>query len=102
MKFGIALDHLLNGALIKRESWDNLAVIYTPPAHVTIPESHHYQKAIENDEALIGGHFDLVTSDGTIQPGWLPGAGDLVAEDWVVTEQAESGEEVGDGAGETQ
>lgn len=101
MKFGSALDHLLNGALIKRGSWDGLAVIYTPPARVTIPEGHHYQQAMESNEALIGGHFDLVTPDGTIQPGWLPGAGDLAADDWVVTEQA-AGEESGDGSGEAE
>lgn len=102
MKFGKALDSLFSGALIKREAWDGLAVVYTPPARVTIPEGHHYKQAIENDEALIGGHFDLITPDGTIQPGWLPGAGDLVAEDWVVTEQVAAGEESGDGAGEAE
>lgn len=87
MNFGQALEQVLAGKMIKRDGWRGMAIIYTQPSRAQLPEGHHYNDAVEGDQVVLGGHFDAVMPGNVIQPGWLPTANDLVADDWVVTEE---------------
>ncbi|MEF8982702.1 Thoeris anti-defense Tad2 family protein [Thiohalorhabdus sp.] len=89
MNFGEALQAALLGKMVSRQGWSGMAVIYTPPMRADLPDEHHYQDALSGDTVVLGGHFDLVMPGDVIQPGWLPSANDLVADDWTVTEQVE-------------
>lgn len=87
MKFVEALEAVKGGSMVKRQGWSGMAIIFTPPMRATLPEGHHYNDAVEGDEVVLGAHFDVVMPGNVIQPGWQPTANDMVADDWVITEE---------------
>ncbi len=66
MDFSSALYDLKAGAKIQRSGWNgaDLFVTMTPA----------------NGE--VGAYFSIHKPDGTVQPGWVPSIGDLLADDW--------------------
>lgn len=87
MKIGDAIEALINGQIVKRQAWQGMALIYTPPAKAELPEGHHYRQAVDDDAIILGGHIDMILPNSVVQPGWIPSVSDLVADDWVVTEE---------------
>jgi hypothetical protein len=94
MKFGEALELCRQGKLIRRTGWygKNQFVYYQEGSIVsaedlrcTALKKWAYTK--EGSVTLkIMGHFDIKTTAGVIQCGWLATQGDMQAEDWEVFE----------------
>ncbi|MFA7287136.1 MAG: DUF2829 domain-containing protein [Patescibacteria group bacterium] len=66
MKFGEALDKLIEGRAMTRTGWNGKGM---------------------SVKFAVGGanvcpYFIMYKADGFIQPGWVPSIGDLLADDW--------------------
>jgi hypothetical protein len=98
MKFGEALELCRQGKLIYRTGWNgkNQFVYYQEGSRVPFCRlrcyalRHYLSKQAEAPfnmpDVTIMGHFDIKTTEGVIQCGWLASQGDMQAEDWEVLE----------------
>lgn len=86
MDFGKALAALKRGELVAREGWngEGMWLVLVPGTpQVKFTEGSIYQKA-GLVQADINPHIDMMTAQGTMQPGWLASQTDMLAEDWMV------------------
>jgi hypothetical protein len=93
MKFGDALELCRRGKRIHRTGWNgkNQFVYYQEGSAVAVADLRCYAvKEWARKDGLSGieimGHFDIKTTAGVIQCGWLASQGDMQAEDWEVSE----------------
>jgi hypothetical protein len=100
LTFGEALELCRQGKRIYRSGWNgrNQFVYYQPGS--TIPFSRFRAGAVREflvkkagkpspfnmNDVVIMGHFDIMTTAGVIQCGWLASQGDMQADDWEVLE----------------
>jgi hypothetical protein len=98
MKFGEALELCRQGRRIYRTGWNgaNQFVYYQPGSRV--PFCRFRVDAVKEylvkkagtptphnmNDVTIMGHFDIMTTAGVIQCGWLATQSDMQAEDWEV------------------
>jgi hypothetical protein len=83
MNFGIALEILKHGGMVKRTGWNGAGqhiyledqLGYTIPGGVFKGERREYAPVL-----------CLYNAQGIHQPGWVPSQGDLMAEDWQPTD----------------
>jgi hypothetical protein len=90
MKFGEALELCRKGKRIKRTGWNgnDQFVYYQQGSAVSVPDLRcpAIKEWAEKENLLaveIMGHFDIKTTAGVIQCGWLASQGDMQAEDWI-------------------
>ena len=69
MRFGQALEELLNGKRIKRDGWNQPV-----NSHLILATAGSHHKFI-----AVVVNTDVITN-------WLPGQSDLLADDWVIVE----------------
>jgi hypothetical protein len=93
MKFGEALELCRQGKRIYRTGWNgkNQFVYYQKGGIVDVKDlcCGAIRERAQKDglvEIEIMGHFDIKTTAGVIQCGWLASQGDMQAEDWEVLE----------------
>jgi hypothetical protein len=91
MTFGKALELCQQGKKIYRKNWNgkNQFVYYQKGSIVAVNDLRcaAIREWAEKDGAIsieIMGHFDIKTTAGVIQCGWLASQGDMQAEDWEV------------------
>jgi hypothetical protein len=93
MKFGEALELCRQGKRIHRTSWNgkNQFVYYKKGCLMAVPclrcsavTDWAEMNCITQIEVM--GHFDIKTTAGVIQYGWLASQGDMQGEDWEVLE----------------
>jgi len=90
MIFGEALKLCMDGARIARTGWNGKdqfvyyqqeSVILTE--NLRCPSIKEWAEKNSLSEVEIMGHFDIKTTVGVIQCGWLASQGDMQADDWV-------------------
>jgi hypothetical protein len=88
--FGKALELLKAGKRVAREGWNGKGqwVSCTQGRNVPIGElwseaNKDYLKLIGKDTLEIKPYLSIYTTQGNLQPGWVPSSADLFAEDWV-------------------
>lgn len=85
--FEQALTFLKAGHKIARKGWNgkNMWLILVPGSEepVEMRDNSPYARAGLR-MAKIDSHIDMMTADGTMQPGWLASQPDILAEDWGV------------------
>jgi hypothetical protein len=93
MKFGEALELCRQGKRIYRSGWNgkNQFVYYQNGSITAVRglRSDAVREWAEKERLMsieIMGHFDMKTTAGVIQCGWLASQGDMQAEDWRVVE----------------
>jgi hypothetical protein len=94
MKFGKALELCRRGKRIYRTGWNgkDQFVYYQKGSAAAVQNLRcdalrEWARGKEGLAALkIMGHFDIKTTAGVIQCGWLASQGDMQAEDWEVFE----------------
>lgn len=97
MDFGEAFNLMKGGSKVARDGWNGkrkfvvvMPSLYLPPFNSQEPGAKvndRTAKHIGYDTPLDSQpYFALFNAQGKWQPGWLPSAGDLFAEDWVVVE----------------
>jgi hypothetical protein len=93
MRFEEALELCRHGRRIYRTGWNgkNQFVYYQTGACVAISDlrCEAVRKWAQDNGVMsieVKGHFDIKTTAGVIQCGWLATQGDLQAEDWEVLE----------------
>ena len=91
MNFGQALDALRLGGRVCRSGWNgkNMWLVYVPGTNGVVPApGTPYSKALTNDGVTptinINPHIDMMTAQGSMQPGWLASQTDMLADDWEV------------------
>jgi len=84
MNFGDATGLLKSGNHIRRRRW-----VGTEMMSVHLVDSH-----LEEDGTGVYDHMVLNTSNGCIQPGWVPSTADVLASDWELVPCGES-EQIG-------
>jgi hypothetical protein len=93
MKFGDALELGRQGKRIYRTGWNgkNQFVYYQSGSAVAVSDLRcdavkewAQKNSLMTIEVM--GHFDIKTTAGVIQCGWLASQGDMQAEDWEVLE----------------
>lgn len=87
MSFGGALNLLKSGMKVARKGWNGkgMWLLYVPGSKGIRPVAGTpYSNAGLTQEVDIGGHIDMYTAQGSMQPGWLASQADMLAEDWVV------------------
>lgn len=91
MKFGEALELCREGKKIYRTGWNgkNQFVYYQKGSAVAVSDLRCDAIRLWTEkEGLMAiavmGHFDMKTSAGVIQCGWLASQGDMQADDWEV------------------
>jgi hypothetical protein len=85
--FSRALRALKNGHKVARSGWNGkgMWIILQHGSNVPIPMRPHSPYAEAGlVEVLINPHIDMMTADGSMQPGWLASQTDLLAEDWLI------------------
>ena len=91
MKFGEALEELMNGKRIRNGKWNGMgAYLYYVPGRV-IPSTmwKECHDSLTDHERLTGtveilGHIDMVTADGKRLVSWFASQYDLQGEGWGV------------------
>jgi hypothetical protein len=86
MNFGEALKHLKFGKKLARTGWNGkgMYLIYVPGSKNIKPtEGSPYAKA-GLTELDINPHVDMMTANGSMQPGWLASQTEMLAEDWEI------------------
>jgi hypothetical protein len=93
MKFGEALELCHQGKRIYRTGWNgkNQFVYYQEGSNVAVQDLRcaairEWAQDVCQVNVIIMGHFDIKTTAGVIQCGWLASQGDMQAEDWEVFE----------------
>jgi hypothetical protein len=96
MNFGKALDLCRQGKRIYRTGWNgkNQFVYYQKGSIVAVRELRcdavkSWAERNNLPTVEIMGHFDIKTTAGVIQCGWLASQGDMQAEDWSVFDRGE-------------
>jgi hypothetical protein len=91
LTFSEALERCRAGARIRRNGWNgkNQFVYYQKGSVVAVPDLRcDAIREWAQKDGLMGievmGHFDIKTTIGGIQCGWLASQGDMQAEDWEV------------------
>jgi len=86
--FGDAIRLMKKGYKVAREGWNGkiMWLIYVPGSICEeCREGSPYERA-GLKSAVIGGHIDIYTTQGTIQPGWTASQADMLAEDWMIVD----------------
>ena len=91
MTFSEALEKCKQGARISRGGWNGKGqFVYFQPGSV-VPAGRIRTKPLQDwmskenvAEIEIIGHFDIRTTNGKVQCGWLATQSDLQADDWQV------------------
>jgi hypothetical protein len=93
MKLGQALDACKAGLKIARKSWNGKdQFVYFQPCSIMERDKarnlplHRWMTEKSIDTIKICGHFDIKTTNGTIQCGWLATQSDMQADDWEIVE----------------
>jgi hypothetical protein len=93
MKFGEALELCRQGAKIYRTGWNgkDQFVYYQEWSNPDVCQLRceavrEWARKSGLDRIKIMGHFDIKTTAGVIQCGWLASQGDMQADDWMVFE----------------
>lgn len=87
MDFENALSHLKAGHKVARIGWNGkgMWLILVPGTeNARLVHDSPYAKAVDKLNVTIDPHIDMMTAQGTMQPGWLASQADLLAEDWEV------------------
>jgi hypothetical protein len=91
MTFGEALEKCKQGARITRGGWNGKGqFVYYQKGGTVAAENlrcdaiKEYAQKSGNTEVEIMGHFDIRTSAGVIQCGWLATQSDMQADDWEI------------------
>jgi hypothetical protein len=86
MDFGGALQALRHGHRVARQGWNGKGmwlVLVDGTDNVELREGTPYRKA-GLVQVSINPHIDMMTAQGTMQPGWLASQTDMLADDWIV------------------
>lgn len=89
MDFGSAIHFLKDGCKVARDGWNGNAmwIILQPgskePIEMT-PGSRYAKAGL--DFVKIDSHIDMMTAQGTMQPGWIASQADMLAHDWSLVE----------------
>ena len=86
LTFGQALEVLKDGGKVTRDGWNgkDMWLILIPATQmVTTTEGSPYNEA-GLTAVGINAHIDMMTAQGTMQPGWLASQSDMLSEDWIV------------------
>jgi hypothetical protein len=93
MKFGEALELCRQGKLIHRTGWNgkDQFVYYQEGNTLDVCQLRcdavrEWARRSGLDRVKIMGRFDIKTTAGVVQCGWLASQGDMQAEDWEVLE----------------
>ena len=91
MDFGDAIRHMKLGRKVARTGWNGkgMWLIYVPGSEALLFPDTPYSIALRKPEVQINPHIDMLTADGKMQPGWLASQTDMLAEDWVLVEDAQ-------------
>ena len=86
--FGDAIRLLKQGFKIARAGWNgkNMWLVYVPGSYCKKCYDGTPYKDAGLDNVQIDAHIDMLTSQGTIQPGWLASQSDMLSEDWTIIE----------------
>lgn len=88
MNFGEALIQLKEGEKVTRRGWNgkNMWLIHVPGQVdvKVLPDSPYHRAGLR--VVSIGGHIDMMTVQGIMQPGWLTSQADMLADDWEIFE----------------
>ena len=87
MNFSKALKKLKKGHKIARAGWNGKAmwIILQRGSKAPIPMTPGTNYANHGlVEVVINSHIDMMTADGSMQPGWLASQSDILAKDWRV------------------
>ncbi len=86
--FGWALNQLRAGKKVCREGWNGkgMWLIFVPGSIglAFMEGSAYYEAGLKGGD--INPHIDMMTAQGTMQPGWLASQTDMLAEDWEVVD----------------
>ncbi|MCP4487717.1 MAG: DUF2829 domain-containing protein [Gammaproteobacteria bacterium] len=89
MDFGNALQNLKAGYRVARQGWNgkDMWIVLVNGSNGTIPmrPNSSYANAGLTD-VKIDSHIDMMTANGSMQPGWLASQADMLADDWSVME----------------
>jgi hypothetical protein len=93
MPFSFAIEAAKQGKKIARKGWNGKdQFVYFQPGSLmergkarNLP-LHQWMTETGVDEIEIWGHFDIKTSNGKIQCGWLATQSDMQASDWFIVE----------------
>jgi hypothetical protein len=83
--FGHALEMMQQGFKVARAGWNGkgMWLIYVPGSESVKPVAGTpYSKAGVTEPTNINAHIDMMTADGSMQPGWLASQTDMLATDW--------------------
>jgi hypothetical protein len=86
MDFSQALEALKRGARICREGWNGKGmwlVLVPGTLQVKFADGSAYASA-GLVQADINPHIDMMTAQGSMQPGWLASQTDMLADDWQI------------------
>lgn len=87
MKLGEALDHLLAGRSVFRDSWDYYdRLVYVPGSRFPVTEDRPAGQAMPDllgREVTYEPHIDVIRHDLHMR-AWTPTQADLLADDWVL------------------
>ena len=91
MDFGDAVRSLKAGKLVARSGWNgkNMFLFLVKGSTFTVNREPLLSILGEGTELQYHAHVDMKTAQGTVVP-WLCSQTDLLAEDWVVVENADS------------
>ena len=91
MDFGDAVRSLKAGKLVARSGWNgkNMFLFLVKGSTFTVNREPLLSILGEGTEVQYHAHVDMKTAQGTVVP-WLCSQTDLLAEDWVVVENADS------------
>mgnify|MGYP003700699055 CR=1 FL=1 len=88
MNFGEALIALRQGRCVARAGWNGKGmwlVLVRGTENVQLREGSDYHRAGMR-EVSINPHIDMMTNQGTMQPGWLASQTDMLADDWQIVD----------------
>lgn len=91
MKFEAAMGKLRQGYCVAREGWNGKGMF------IYLVKGHQFEVDREPLKTIFGSgtvaryksHIDMQTADGELVP-WLASQTDILAEDWVVVNEAEA------------
>lgn len=88
LSFGDAIVALKAGKRVARAGWNGkgMWLLLVPGSSVPAlnPNSPYAKAGLTSVE--IGAHIDMMTAQGTMQPGWLASQTDMLADDWSLVE----------------
>lgn len=89
LNFGDALAALKSGARVAREGWNGkgMFVFLVPGSTFKVNRPPLLGIYPEGTEIRYHAHIDMKTADGQVVP-WLASQTDVLAEDWVLVEDA--------------